>query len=89
MCTRLSSLYFVSSSIYDPSFYPEYYKGQQYMGHWVCEGIFTLEGSSVVVWGLGRGRGGANLSAGCGSGFYQLGTAALQIIVHSISPYLG
>lgn len=55
MCTRLSSLYFVSSSIYNPSFYPEYYKGQQYMGHWVCEGIFTLEGSSVVVWGAWGG----------------------------------
>lgn len=28
-------------------------RGQQYMGHWVCVGIFTLEGSSVVVgvWG--------------------------------------
>lgn len=32
-------------------------RGQQYMGHWVCVGIFTLEGSSVVVWGLGRDRG--------------------------------
>lgn len=42
------------------NFYPEHHKGsarQQYMGHWVCVGIFTLEGSSVVVWGLGRDRG--------------------------------
>lgn len=42
----------VSVQSYSPIFTMNITRGQQYVGHWVCEGFFTLEGSSVVVWGV-------------------------------------